>query len=194
MTTLIFLDKENGEVGATKNQLRLPSGSTKVLSERTQVSTPLPKKTIGTSPATSRSVRKALGNVNRTVGVTSKKEQMRQKNQPCTTKKAAEKTTGLESRDVLAEEACPEIENMFPYDPQDFESFDLPEEYRVSNLNLCGVPLMIFTSTSDKPVNMVPSPVELEEMSWESNLLQSTTDFISTLDEIIDMPPMNYDL
>ncbi|XP_035194849.1 securin [Oxyura jamaicensis] len=191
MTTLIFLDKENGEVGAAKNQLRHPSGSSKVLSERTQVSTPLPKKSIKISPATSHSVRKALGNVNRTVGVTSKKEQMRQRNQPCTVKKVAEKTAGLESQDVMLEEPFPEIEKIFSYDPGDFENFDLPEEYRVCDINLYGAPLMVFTSTSEKPLDMVPSSVKTEEMSWESNLLQSTTDFISTLDEIIDMTPMN---
>uniref|UniRef100_A0A8C3BL81 Securin n=1 Tax=Cairina moschata TaxID=8855 RepID=A0A8C3BL81_CAIMO len=190
MTTLIFLDKENGEVGAAKNQLRHPSGSSKVLSERTQVITPLPKKAIKASPAISRSVRKALGDVNRTVGVTNKKEQMRQENQPYTAKKVAEKAAGLESQDVILEEPFPEIENMFCYDPGDFENFDLPEEDRINNTNLCGVPLNIFTSTAEKPLNMFLSPVEIEEVSWESNLLQSTADFISTLDEIIDMPPM----
>ncbi|NWS59419.1 PTTG1 protein, partial [Chunga burmeisteri] len=194
MATLILIDKENGEVGATKNQLRRPSGSSKVLSERTQVNTPLPKKTISTSPATSQSVRKALGNVNRTEGVTSKLEKIRQKNQPCTANKITEKTAGLESCDAVAEEDWPEIENMFPFDPRDFESFDLPEEHKVSNINLCGVPLMIFERTYDRCVNMVPSPVKIEEISWESNLLQSTTDFLATLDEIIDMPPLNYDL
>lgn len=61
----------------------------KVLSERTQVTTPLPKKAIKASPAISRSVRKALGDVNRTVGVTNKKEQMRQENQPYTAKKVS---------------------------------------------------------------------------------------------------------
>ncbi|KAM9266152.1 securin isoform 1-T4 [Cariama cristata] len=194
MATLILIDKENGEVGATKNQLRRPSGSSKVLSERTQVNTPLPKKTISTSPATSQSVRKALGNVNRTEGVMSKLEKIRQKNQPCTANKITEKTAGLESCDAVAEEDWPEIENMFPFDPRDFESFDLPEEHKVSNINLCGVPLMIFERTYDRCVNMVPSPVKTEEISWESNLLQSTTDFLATLDEIIDMPPLNYDL
>ncbi|NWZ32141.1 PTTG1 protein, partial [Asarcornis scutulata] len=165
MTTLIFLDKENGEVGAAKNQLRHPSGSSKVLSERAQVTTPLPKKAIKASPASSRSVRKALGDVNRTVGVTNKKEQMRQ---PCTAKKVAEKAAGLESQDVIVEELFPEIENMFFYDPGDFENFDLPEEDRISNINLCGVPLEIFTSTAEKPLNMFLSPVKTEEMSWES--------------------------
>ncbi|NXF42635.1 PTTG1 protein, partial [Oceanites oceanicus] len=194
MATLIFIDKENGEVGATKNQLRLPSGSSKVLSERTQVNTPLPKKTISTSPAMSHSVRKVLGNVNRTEEVTSKMEKIRQINQPCTADKITEKTAGLESCDAVAEEDWPEIENMFPFDPRDFETFDLPEEHKVSNINLCGVPLMIFERTYDRYVNMVPSPVKIEETSWESNLLQSTTDFLATLDEIIDMPPPNYDL
>ncbi|KFQ06754.1 Securin, partial [Leptosomus discolor] len=191
MATLILLDKENGEVGATKNQLRFPSGSSKVLSERTQVNTPLPKKTIGTSPATSHSVRKALGNVNRTEGVTSKLEKVRQKSQPCAASTTTEKTAGLESCDAVAEDDWPEIENMFPFDPWDFESFDLPEEHKVSNINLCGVPLVIFERTCDRCVNMVPSPVKTEEILWESDLLQSAADFLATLDEIIDMPPLN---
>ncbi|KAF1400424.1 Securin, partial [Spheniscus humboldti] len=194
MATLIFIDKENGDVGAAKNQLRLPSGSSKVLSERTQVNTPLPKKAISTSPATSHSVRKVLGNVNRTEEVTSKMEKIKQKNQPCNANKITERTAGLESCDAVAEEDWPEIENLFPFDPQDFESFDLPEEHKVSNINLCGVPLMIFERTYDRCVNMVPSPVKIEEISWESNLIQSTADFLATLDEIIDMPPPNYDL
>ncbi|CAM9459459.1 unnamed protein product [Bubo scandiacus] len=194
MATLIFIDKENGEVGAPKNQLRLPSGPSKVLSERAQVSTPLPKKTISTSPAISHSVRKALGNVNRTEGITSKMEKIRQKNQSCTANKITEKNSGLESCDAVAEEDWPEIENMFPYDPRDFESFDLPEDLKVSNINLCGVPLMMFERTYDRCVNTVPSPVKIEEFSWESNLLQSTTDFLATLDEIVDMPPPNYDI
>ncbi|NWV04681.1 PTTG1 protein, partial [Ptilonorhynchus violaceus] len=192
MATLIFVDQENGEVGAPKSQLRLPSGSSKALSERTQVNTPLPKKAISTSPVTSRSVRKALGNVNKTEGVTSKMDKIKQKNQPCTVNKTNEKT-GLESCHTVAEEDWPEIENMFPLGPEDFESFDLPEEHKLSNINLCGVPLMVFERTYDRCVNMVPSPVKIEEISWESNLLQSTADFLATLDEIIDMPPPNYD-
>ncbi|KQK79252.1 hypothetical protein AAES_108375 [Amazona aestiva] len=104
MATLIFIDQENDEVGATKNRLRLPSGSS------------------------------------------------------------------------------------------DFESFDLPEEHKLSNINLHGVPLMVFERTYERCVKMVPSPVKIEEVSWKSNLLQSTADFLDTLDEIIDMPPPNYDI
>ncbi|NXD39243.1 PTTG1 protein, partial [Copsychus sechellarum] len=191
MATLIFVDQENGELRAPKSQLKHPSGSSKVLAERTQVNTPLPKKGINTSPVTSRSVRKALGNVNKTEGVLNKVDKIKQKNQPCTVNK-----TGLESCHTVAEEDWPEIENMFPMDPQDFESFDLPEEYKLSNINLCGVPLMVFERTYDRCVQMVPSPVKMKdcEFSWESNLLESTADFLATLDEIIDMPPPNYDI
>ncbi|NWY12464.1 PTTG1 protein, partial [Aphelocoma coerulescens] len=189
MATLIFVDQENGELGAPKSHLKLPSGSSKALIERTQVNTPLPKKAIGTSPVTSRSVRKALGNVNKTEGVTSKMDKIKQKNQTCAVNKS-----GLESCHAVAEEDWPEIENMFPLDPQDFESFDLPEEHKLSNINLCGVPLMVFERTYDRCVNMIPSPVKIEKISWESNLLQSTADFLATLDEIIDMPPPNYDV
>ncbi|XP_009070661.1 PREDICTED: securin [Acanthisitta chloris] len=186
MATLIFVDPENGEVGPTKNQQKFPAGSSKGLSEKTQVNTPLPKKSISTSPVASHSVRKALGNVNRAKGVSSKMDKIKQKNQPCTANKA-----GVEKCSSVAEEHWPEIENMFPYDPRDFETFDLPEEHKVSNIDLCGVPLMVFERTYDKCMNMIPSPVKIEEISWESNLLQSTTDFLATLDEIIDMPPPN---
>ncbi|NWJ09504.1 PTTG1 protein, partial [Crypturellus undulatus] len=194
MATLIFIDKENDQVGATKNQLKRPSVSSMVLSEKTQVHTPLPKKVISASPTTTLSVRKALGNVNRTLEASSKKEQLKTKNCPRTAKKITEETAGLKSCDAVAEEAYPEIEKMFPYDPLDFESFDIPEENSLKNLALSGVPLMMFTSLPDVLPDMVPSPVKLQQISWESGLLQSSTDFLSTLDNIIDMPPPSYDL
>ncbi|NXW71440.1 PTTG1 protein, partial [Hirundo rustica] len=199
MSTLIFVDQENGELHAPRSQLKLHSGSSKVPAERAQVNTPLPKKAISTSPVTSHSVRKALGNVNKTGGVVSKMDTIIQKNQPCTVNQVSTahlcckgKSPGLESCHTVAEEDWPEIENMFPSDPQDFESFDvLEEEEKLSNINLSGVPLMVFERTYGRCVNMAPSPVEFEETSWESDLLQSTADFLATLDEIIDMPPPN---
>ncbi|NXY40397.1 PTTG1 protein, partial [Ceuthmochares aereus] len=166
MPTLIFIDKENGEVNATKNRLRLPSGSSKVLAERTKVNTPLPRKTITTPPATSCSVRKVLGNVNRT-GAVSMLEKTGQKSQPSAANKIPEKTAGLGSSKAVTED-CPEKENMFTFDPRDAESFELPEDFKVSNMNLRGVPLMVFERPCDKYVNMVPSPVKTEEISWES--------------------------
>ncbi|NXF71912.1 PTTG1 protein, partial [Sclerurus mexicanus] len=161
----------------------------KALSERTQVNTPLPKK-ITSSSAMSCSVRRALGNVNRTEGVLNRKAKI---SQPCPANKTNEKA-GLESCTSVAEEDWPEIENMFPFDPQDFESFDLPEECKLSNLDLCGVPLMIFERTYDRCVNMVPSPVKFEQCAWESTLLQESADFLAALDDlVVDMPPPLYD-
>lgn len=60
----------------------------KVLAERKHVNTPLPKKAISASPVTC-SVRKALGNVNKTEGVMSKMDKLKQKNQPCTVNKVS---------------------------------------------------------------------------------------------------------
>ncbi|OXB80938.1 UNVERIFIED_CONTAM: hypothetical protein H355_006021 [Colinus virginianus] len=196
MATLVFAEKENGDAGAAESRLRRRSVScvymlwrgAKVLSGRRQVSTPLQKKTIRTVPAPSHSVRKALGNVNRTVGVVSTKEQ-REKNQP----HSAKRIVGLECWDAVGDEACPEIENMFPSDPLDFESFDVHEEHALNNIELYGVPLMLHTSTRDEPVNLTSSPVKPEEMLWESDLSRPPTDFLSTLENIIDMPPMNCD-
>lgn len=59
----------------------------------------------------------------------------------------------------------------------DFENFDLPEEDRVSDIDLCGAPLKIFTSTAEKPLNMCLSPVKTEELSWESSKWKTSTSF-----------------
>ncbi|XP_043346502.1 securin isoform X2 [Dermochelys coriacea] len=145
MATLIFIDKENeGDVGAApKDRLRLSSVSSKVLSERSQIQTPLVGRTANATPARSQSVRKALGNVNRTLGTTNKKEIRKQKKQALPSKETTGKTTQVESCSVAAEEAYPEIENFFPFNPLE--------------------------------------------------LLQSTANFLSTLDEIIDLPPLSDD-
>ncbi|NXS16349.1 PTTG1 protein, partial [Mystacornis crossleyi] len=192
MATLIFVDQENGELGAPKSQLKLPSGSSKVLVERTQVNTPVPKKAVSTSPVTCRSVRRALGNVNKTEGVMSKMDKIKQKNQPCTVNKVSTTHLCWGGGEIFNLPALPRLLHNYSLSQTDFESFDLPEEHKLSNINLCGVPLMVFERTYDKCVNMVPSPVKTEEISWESNLLQSTADFLATLNEIIDMPPPNY--
>uniref|UniRef100_A0A8D0G508 Securin n=1 Tax=Sphenodon punctatus TaxID=8508 RepID=A0A8D0G508_SPHPU len=193
MATLLFVDKENGDVctvATSKDRLRLPSASSKSLLERSHTMTPLVGKTMNVTPATSHSVRKALGNVNGNLGTTKKNEILKEKN--LSNKKVTEKTTGVESCSVVPEEAYPEIENFFPYDPLDFDSFDLPEEHKLSHMSLTGVPLMVFETVSDRPVNLVPSPVKLSSVSWDCDLLQTATDFLSTFNEI-DLPSALYD-
>uniref|UniRef100_A0A8C8RH41 Securin n=1 Tax=Pelusios castaneus TaxID=367368 RepID=A0A8C8RH41_9SAUR len=196
MTTLVFLDKENeGGVGvASKSRRRLSSASSKVLSDRSQAQTPLMKRTVNATPGLPLSVRKALGNVNRTLGSAHKKETLIQKKQVLPAKETTGKTTRVESCSVVPEETYPEIENFFPYNPLDFESFEVPEEHRLSDMSLTGIPLVILdTNKPDICVNMSPSPVKLSPMSWEHDLLQSTTNFLYTLDEIIDLPPLCHD-
>ncbi|XP_074816734.1 securin isoform X2 [Natator depressus] len=121
MATLIFIDKENeGDVGAApKDRLRLSSVSSKVLFERSQTPTPLVGRTANATPARSQSVRKALGNVNRTLGTTNKKEIWKPKKQALPAKKTTGKSTQVESCNVATEEAYPEIENFFPFNPLD---------------------------------------------------------------------------
>uniref|UniRef100_A0A7M4EHC5 Securin n=1 Tax=Crocodylus porosus TaxID=8502 RepID=A0A7M4EHC5_CROPO len=168
MATLIFIDQENGEAGATsKDRLRLPSTSGKILSERSQVQTPLVRKTINATPVASKSLRKALGDVNRTLQSTKKKETLKTQKQ-LVTKSTTEKTTEVGSCNAVPEETYPDIENLFTYNPLDFESFEVPEEHRLSDMSLTGVPLMVFEEkSSDRLVNLVPSPMKLSPISWE---------------------------
>ncbi|KAB0352471.1 hypothetical protein FD754_017328 [Muntiacus muntjak] len=98
----------------------------KALDERSQVSTPHVGKMFDAPPALSKTARKALGTVNR-----------------ATEKSITEKTVKAKSSVPASDDTYPEIENFFPFDPLDFESFDLPEEHQIAHLPLNGVPLMI---------------------------------------------------
>ncbi|XP_074865806.1 securin [Carettochelys insculpta] len=194
-TPLVFIDKENeGDVTtATKDRLRASSVSSKVLSERSRTQTPIVGKTVNANSATSKSFRKALGNVNRTPGIPNKKEMLKEK-WALPPERTTGKTTRVESCNVVTEEAYPEIENFFPYNPLDFESFDVPEEHRLSHISLTGVPLLILDKNiPSSSIDLVPSPVKLSPISLECDLLQSATNFLSTLDEIIDLPPLYCD-
>uniref|UniRef100_A0A8C6VM97 Securin n=1 Tax=Naja naja TaxID=35670 RepID=A0A8C6VM97_NAJNA len=72
----------------------------------------------------------------------------------------------------------------------DFESFDVPEEHRLSHMSLTGVPLMTFDNVPDRFTSSIPLPPKQPLVSWDYDCLQSTKDFLATLDEIvIDLPP-----
>ncbi|KAG8579275.1 hypothetical protein GDO81_010788 [Engystomops pustulosus] len=82
--------------------------------------------------------RKALGNVNQQV--------------PSTTKPA--------KRNNSVKQTCeeyPEVETFIPYNPLDFENCNLPQEHKLSDLNLAGVPL--FVSKDDMKLVLLVSPV-----------------------------------
>ncbi|XP_020664949.1 securin [Pogona vitticeps] len=189
MATHIFIDKENGETGTTatsKDQLRLLSAPAKTFVEKSHPRTPLVGRTANVNSAASQSVRKALGNLNRPLSTTM--TQFR-KGKKFSVKKATEKTNTVESCSVVTED-CPEKENLFFYNPLDFENFEVPEEHRLSHMSLTGVPLMTFEKASDIFTGTVSVPIMQPPISWDYDTLQSTKDYLATLDEIIiDLPP-----
>ncbi|XP_077183339.1 securin isoform X2 [Paroedura picta] len=191
MATPIFIDKENGNIGAavaSKNRLRLLSAPSKAFVEKSHPKTPLAGRTANVNSATICSVKKALGNGNMTV--TSSKHQIPKGKKFVSAKKDAENTGRVEVCSMATED-CPEKENFFPCNPLDFESFEVPEEHRLSHVSLIGVPLMTFENTSERFQTMIHITGKPPSISWDFDTLQSTTDFLATLDEIeIDLPPL----
>ncbi|XP_026537295.1 securin-like isoform X1 [Notechis scutatus] len=189
MATHIFIDKENGETGttiATKGQLKQLLAPSKVFVERSHPKTPLVGRTANVNLTESQSVRKALGNLNRPLATT--KSQF-PKGKKFLSKKENENTSRTEDNSMVPEE-FPEKENLFSYNPLDFESFDVPEEHRLSHMSLTGVPLMTFDKVPDRFTSSIPLPPRQPLVSWDYDCLQSTKDFLATLDEIvIDLPP-----
>ena len=198
MSTLIYVDKENGEPGirvAPKDGLKLGSvPSVKALDGRSQVSTPRVGKMFDAPPALPKTARKALGNVNRATEKSVKMNgPLKQKQTTFSTKKITEKTVKAKSSVPASDDTYPE--KFFPFNPLDFESFDLPEEHQIAHLPLSGVPLMILDEERELEQLLhvgPPSPLKMPPLLWESNLLQSPSSILSTLD--VELPPVCCDL
>ncbi|KAG3285805.1 securin [Ictidomys tridecemlineatus] len=205
MATLIFVDKENGEPCtrvAPKEVLKQAGGGVgvpgpvKALDGRSQVSIPLVGKTFDGPPAVPKTVRKALRTVNRATEKTVKTNApLKQKQPTFPAKKMTKKTVKAKSSGPASDETYPEIENFFPFNPLDFESFDLPEEHQISHLPLSGVPLMILNEERglEKLLQLgPPSPVKMLSSPWASDSLQSPSSILSALDVVL--PPVCYDM
>ncbi|XP_004689873.1 PREDICTED: securin isoform X1 [Condylura cristata] len=199
MATLIFVDKENGDLDtrvASKDGLKLGSRpAAKVLDGREQVSAAHVGKMFDAPAALPKTIRKALGTVNRATEKPAKMNgPLKQKQTTFSSKKMAEKTVKVQSSAPASDDTYPEIEKFFPYNPLDFESFDLPEEHQIAHLPLNGVPLMILDEEQEleKLLQMgPPSPLKRPTPPWESNVLQSPSSILSALD--MDLPPVCYD-
>ncbi|XP_017650715.1 securin isoform X2 [Nannospalax galili] len=195
MATLIFVDKDNREPGSRvvpKDGLKLGSSAVKALDGKSQVSTPRVGKVFNAPPALPKTGRKALGTVNRATEKPLKTNRpLKQKQPTFTVKKITEKTVKAKSSVPASDDAYPEIEKFFPFNPLDFESFDLPEEHQIAHLPLSGVPLMILEEERglEKLLHLdPPSPVKTPFLPWESGPLQSTSSILSTLD--VELPPI----
>ncbi|XP_069510368.1 securin-like [Ambystoma mexicanum] len=174
MATLIFVDQENGVAStnvASKDRVRLPS-STKVFSEQCHLGK------VNAAPSGRKGLCNASVNLSKVV-VDSKPKQV---------KKPKVVPAPVKIQKVSSEE-YPEIEKLIPYNPLDFECFDVPEEHRLGHLCLAGVPLQTLESDRfDRHVNLLPSPIKPCSFTWESEILHSS--FLSSLnEEPIDMPP-----
>eukprot|EP00069_Balaena_mysticetus_P009596 bmy_06448T0 len=179
MATLIYVDKENGEPGtrvASKDGLKLGSGPFKALDGRSQVSTPHVGKMFDAPPALPKAARKALGTVNRATEKSIKTNgPLKQKQTAFSTKKMTEKTVKAKSSVPASDDTYPEIEKFFPFNPL--------------------VPLMILDEERELEQFLQlgpPSPLKMPPPRWESNLLQSPSSILSTLD--VELPPVCYDL
>lgn len=176
MATVIFVDKENGETGirvAPKDRLKLGSGpSVKALDGRSQDSTPHVGKRFDAPPALPKAARKALGTVNRATEKSVKTNgPLKQKQTIFAPKMVTEKIIKAKSSVPASDDTYPEIEKFFPFNPLDFESFDLPEEHQIAQLPLSGVPLMLLDE--DRELDRLlhlgpPSPLKMPSPPWES--------------------------
>uniref|UniRef100_A0A8C8T7S2 Securin n=1 Tax=Peromyscus maniculatus bairdii TaxID=230844 RepID=A0A8C8T7S2_PERMB len=174
MATLIFVDKDNEEPGsrlASKDGLKLGSG-VKALDGKLQVSKPQVGKVFN-APALPKASRKALGTVNRATEKPVKTNRpLKQKQPTLTVKKITEKVAKTQGSVPASDDTYPEIEKFFPFNPLDFESFDLPEEHQIAHLPLNGVPLMILNEESglEKLLHLdPPSPLKTPFLPWESS-------------------------
>ena len=147
-------------------------------------------------PALSKAARKTLGTVNRaTEKLVKMNGPLRQKQTTFFTKKIAEKTVKAKSYVPASDDTYSEIEKFFPFNPLDFENFNLPEEHQIAHLPLNGVPLMILDEEREleQLLHVGPfSPLKMSPPLWESNLLQSLSSILSTLD--VELPPVCCDL
>ncbi|XP_037060338.1 LOW QUALITY PROTEIN: securin-like [Peromyscus leucopus] len=178
---------------ASKDELKLGSG-VKALDGKLQVSKPQVGKVFN-APALPKASRKSLGTVNRATEKPVKTNRPLKQNQPTLTmKKITEKVDKTQGSVPASDDTYPEIEMFFPFNPLDFESFDLPEEHQIAHLPLNGVPLMILNE--DRGLEKLlpldpPSPLKTYFLPWESNPLHSPSSILSTLD--VELPPVCYD-
>ncbi|XP_056372679.1 securin-like [Hyla sarda] len=108
------------------------------------------------SVAKPQALRKALGNINQHV-------------QP--KKSASKKVVKKDNLVKQRGEKYPEIEKFIPYNPLDFETFDVPEEHKLSDRCLAGVPLLVLRDDSNNAEaldRLVFSPMEIKPINYDS--------------------------
>ncbi|XP_048884424.1 securin [Brienomyrus brachyistius] len=185
MATIICVDKENGSVPAaapSKLRDRLQSAPGCLPSSRS-LKTPFSKKLQMAPPL--QSGRKALGAVNK---ISSTLSASGQKSKHLAVQAQAE----VKAKTQKSEVEYPEMEKFIPYNPLDFESFEVPEEIRLSHLCLAG--LGSFPVPQDLPEDDLEIPdihVEMSPLKSTSGGLSAELDsFLQSINELmVEMPP-----
>ncbi|XP_077122231.1 securin isoform X2 [Ranitomeya variabilis] len=185
MATVIYIDQENSDVNAALSSKdraqQLGAGKSLVKSHQGKVHG---------SASRGKIARKALGNVNKQV--------MKQKNaQPL---KGDQQVPAPSVKQVSGScvktdaQQYPEIEKFHPYNPEDFETFDVPEEHKLSHLSLAGVGLIVHVNDAkrfESLLSLEPELMEIPALSWESDAAGCLPSFLATLEEItVEMPPI----
>ncbi|XP_048399520.1 securin [Stegostoma tigrinum] len=208
MAVRIFVEKENELLGNyTKNYPKLFSGSATV--ENSVLQTPRTGKVLTTTPRLQPSARKALGDVNCPLRAGSipghllnKKPDRshKRKNNAWIIKaaKPSENSSNLEPPKCSEKsEDYPEMETFIPYNPLDFEEFNVPKEHKLDHTCLAGLPLLFLEKEEaliEKVLNKIPSPPNWPSLVQESSLFDFDmhADILADLDEV-ELPTIEDD-
>ncbi|XP_063784832.1 securin [Pseudophryne corroboree] len=184
MATIIYVDQENSDLApAALSKDRLKSSNAKAVLKVQQ------GKVFGSGGFEQKTSRKALGNINKQVvnqkAVPSQKGEFKAKKPVPVAKKVSE---------THFKQNYPEIEKFVPYNPKDFESFDVPEEHKLSHICLAGVSLLVNENEAtriDALLNQELSPMDVPSFSWEYDAADGLPSLLASLEEItLDIPPM----
>ncbi|XP_055498949.1 securin-like [Leucoraja erinacea] len=204
MAVRIFVEKEN-ELLCTRTKKHLLSSST---AETSLLQTPKAGKFLMT-PRLQQSARKALGDVNCILRTGAKTDHPQKKGREKVHKtnsnvqtlktKPTEKMSISDPSKCHSEKLddCPEIETLIPFDPFDFEDFNIPEEHRISHNCLAGLSLFFLEKEGalmEKVLNKVHSPMKWPSLPKLSGLDFENIDDLADLNEFdIELPSMEYD-
>ncbi|CAJ0949672.1 unnamed protein product [Ranitomeya imitator] len=203
MATMIYIDQENSDVNAalSSKDRAQQSGAGKSLVKSHQGK-------VHGSASRWKTARKALGNVNKQVmknaqplaGDQVPVPSVKQVSGSCVKTDAQQypplptrdrEVSSLQSRRRLLQIRS-KIDIVCTY-PEDFETFDVPEEHKLSHLSLVGVGLIVHVNDAKRfeSLSLEPELMEIPALGWESDAAGCLPSFLATLEEIIvEMPPI----
>ncbi|XP_060692734.1 securin [Hemiscyllium ocellatum] len=200
MAVRIFVEKENELLSNhAKNHPKLFSGSATI--ETSLLQTPRTGKAITTTSRLQQSARKALGDVNCPLRAGSipghslkkrpdKIHKKKSNTRIINTAKPTEKSSISEPPKCSEKsEDYPEIETFIPYNPLDFENFNVPKEHKLDHVCLAGLPLLCLEKEEaliEKVLNKIPSPPKWPSLVQEFSLFDfnSHADILAELDDV----------